>query len=812
MPRTRPARAAAALGNSEEGESSCILGGTGLGAPARDSQSLEVRAVVFQMPDRGGPRPSRGPRPRTRLPYRRGALLRTALVALLLAAMLTTGTAVWADGLWYRSAGYGGVWNTVLATRVVLFAVFGLLTSLLVGVNAWLAYRMRSPLSAMSEEQQSLERYRWAVDCHRARILAVVALLAGLVAGATASDAWRTWLAFDHRTSFGTVDPQFHRDISFYVFTLPWYRFLVDFGMTVLVATLASTALVHYLYGSIQAQARGRRFSGAAQAHLGVLLGLFTALKAAAYWLDRYGLEVKGGSLGRLGDWTGLSFTDATAVLPGRAILCCAALICAVLFLLTPLRRSWTVPMVGLGLMALSSVLVGALYPALVQHFQVGAHEKAKEQPYVQRNITATRAAYGIAGTSVTDYPATGSSSGDAAGSAGSANATMNATMAAGATTLLAGLRLPAPATPPHAASADSPQQQVRAVAPWLSVDGDPYAVTVGGRKEWVVDGYTTSDDYPYASRTTLGSGADADQVNYVRDSVKATVDAVSGAVTLYQWDRTDPVLSTWMKAFPGTVRPYAAIGAGLKADLRYPEDLFKAQQGMLAAYHVTDAATFYSGSQAWQVSADPTGGGRPQPPSYLPASASAQGGTAGPSALTGSFVRPGKTKDLAAMMAVDPHGTIRVLCLPAGAGTPGPAQVQADFGSDAVVAPQLALLRSTGGSTLEYGDLVALPVGGGVLWTEAVYQSGGAGEKPRPRKVLAMFGTRTVIASDLPTALAEVLDAPGSGVGGSLKAAQQAYQDGNAALKRGDAAAYGRDQERLTAALGAALAAQEGH
>ncbi|MHA6762797.1 UPF0182 family protein [Streptacidiphilus sp. PAMC 29251] len=775
--------------------------------------------MVFQMPDRGGSQPPRGPRLRARLPVsRRGLLLRSCFAALLLCAVVIAGSAVRSDQAWYSTVGYAGVWSTVLRTRLVLFAGFGLLTALLVGLNAWLAYRLRSPLSAMSEEQQSLERYRAAIGRHRGRTLAVTALVPGLVGGATASGAWETWLAFDHSTGFGTADPQFHRDVSFYVFRLPWYRFLVDFGFTAMVVTLASTALVHYLFGSIQAQARGRRFSCAAKSHLGVLLGLFVGLKAVAYWLDRYGLAVQGGSLGAADNWTGLRFTDVDAVLPAKTILCCVAVICALLFLLTPLRRSWTVPMIGLGLLALSSVLVGAVYPAFVQQLQVRPDEKAKERPYIQRNIAATRAAFGIAGTETTAYPAAPATDSDSktANGAKTANDTKaaNGARAASDATSLAELQLPAPAAATPSSAARTAREQVEAVAPWLTVDGDPYRVSLDGRTEWVVDGYTTSDDYPDAARTTLGSAADG-QVNYVRDSVKATVDAVTGAVALYQWDRADPVLSTWMKVFPGSVRPYAAIGADLMARLRYPQDLFTVQQRMLATYHVTDPSAFYRGSDVWQVPADPTapaapvGTGEPvaagaQPPSYLtlrmPDQASAG------LALTGSFVLNGK-KGLAALMAVDStpgadYGTIRVLDLPPGDSTPGPAQVQAAFGS---------LLQGAGGTAPAYGRLLALPVGGGVLYLEPVYARGAVGAHPLPQKVLAMFGTKKVVAADLPTALSEVLGTPGGGaaLGASLQQAQQAYQDGQADLSSGDSAAYGADQARLEAALKAALAAQ---
>lgn len=748
------------------------------------------------MPDRGGPRPSRGPRLRTGLPGTgRGLLLRTVLACFLVCAVVTVGANARADRLWYRTVGHPAVWNTVFSTRASLFAVFGLLAALTVGGNVWLAYRLRPPLSAMSEEQQSLERYRGAIGRHRAGALASAALLPGLAAGATASGAWETWLAFDHSTSFGSRDPQFHLDVSFYVFRLPWYRFLVGFGFTVLVVTLAVTALVHYLYGNIQAQSGRRRFTSAARGQLGVLLGLFVALKAVSYWLDRYALAVKGGSLGTADGWTGLRFADADAVLPAKTVLCCAAAICALLFLLTPLRplrRSWTVPMVGLGLLGLSSLLVCVVYPAIVQQFQVRPHEGAKERPFIQRNITATRAAFNIAGARTAAYGSAQTPSGDAM--------TTDAAV-------LNGLRLTAPGSVPEASAAVAAQQRVKAVAPWLRTDRSPYRVTVDGRELWVVDGYTTSDSYPYASRTTLGAGGagEAGRVNYVRDAVKATVDGTTGAVLLYQWDRADPVLSTWMKAFPGTVRPYAAIDAALMSQLRYPEDLFTAQQRMLATYHVTDPAAFYRGGDVWTVPADPTDGGDgPESPYYLSLRMPDQ--TAVTAALAGTFVAAGRDggQELAAYMAVDStpgpgYGTIRLLVLPAG-GTRGPAQVQAAF-----------MLKSSAAATgqpgVEFGDLLALPVGGGVLYAEGVYSRGASGRSALPQQVLVAFGSRTVTAADLPTALAEVFGGT-PGLTSEVQAVQQAYQDWMAAVARGDAGATRQDRDQLRAALNAALAA----
>lgn len=799
------------------------------------------------MPDRGGARPPGGLRRRAGgYRVRSRLLLRSALAALLLSVLVVLASGIWAGRLWYDSVGYSSVYTTRMVTEAWLFAGFGLAAAVVVGLNAWLAHRLRSPLSAMSEEQQSLERYREAIGCRRARALFGVALTSGLIAGLTATGAWQTWLGYAHRTRFGTVDPQFHRDVSFYVFELPWYRFLVDFGFTVLVAALAVSALVHYLYGGIRTQAfSGRRLSRAARAHLGVLLGLFLLTKAAAYWLDRYALVLRGESFKGEQGWTGLRFVDATAVLPAKSILCCVALICAVLFLVTPLRRNWTLPVVGLVLMALSSVLIGAVYPAIVQQFQVRADEKGKERPFVQRNITATRAAYAVAGTTVSGYEAAG---------------TPDSALAAGDAAALADLRLPAAdAADPELAqlpaasvrySTDAtdgtvlgesgqggvaldgplarfayavtfdrpglmfrtgsgagssllyertPQERVQAVAPWLTVDGDPYPVRVDGRVLWVVDGYTTSDDYPYATRSNLGgSGPGAEQVNYARDAVKATVDVSSGAVTLYQWDRTDPLLSTWMKAFPGTVRPYAGIGAALLAQLRYPSDLFLLQQEILRSYHVTDPAVFVDGTEAWDVPSA-------QSPAYLSLRTPGQR-TAAPK-LTGSFVHGADQRAVAVMLvdaAAGPgYGTIRILDLPTAQVSPGRAEVQSALRRNAVAA----------GADVDYGELLTLPVGGGLLYLEPVYRRGGGADRSRPEQVLAMFGTRTAAATDLPGALSAVLGGGSDSgpVAADLRAAQQAYQDAQAHLRSGDLSGYARDRTRLEAALTGALAAERG-
>jgi uncharacterized membrane protein (UPF0182 family) len=499
-------------------------------------------------------------------------LLGILFVLLLMFLLAVIAFELWTGRLWYRSVGFSSVYSVRLRTQSMLFVAFGLLMALATALNAWLAYRLRPPLSAMSFEQRHLERYRTSVARHRARALVAVAMLPGLVAGAAAAAAWKTWLAAANSTPFGSADPQFHRDISFYVFQLPWYRFLVDFGLVALAVSALTAALVHYLYGGIRMQGPGRLLSYPAQGHLGVLLGLLVGLKAVAYWLDRYSLAVKAGADRAAGGWNGVGYTEANAVLPAKAVMCGIAVICAVLFLATPLRRTWALPLAALALMAFSSVLIGSICPALVQQFQVKPDAQAKEAPYAARNSAATEAAYGISGYIAAAAPR--------AGALASLPASPS-TAASGASSEASSGTSSGTAAQVPVAAADA-RQRVQAVAPWLRTGADLYQVTVGGRTEWVVDGYTTSDSYPFAARagTAMGGGA----VDYIRDAVKATVDVSSGAVTLYQWDTVDPVLRTWMRAFPGTVRPYATIGAGLKSELRYPQELFVLQRDMLGS------------------------------------------------------------------------------------------------------------------------------------------------------------------------------------------------------------------------------------
>jgi len=335
------------------------------------------------------PPPGRSGRSRT--------LIITAAVLVVLFLSLTGFASFWTERLWFKAAGFGSVFQTLLWTRIGLFLVFGGVMAAVVALNLALAYRAR-PLMLNSGDA-NLARYREAITPVMGWLFGGVSALMGIFAGASASGQWREYSLWRHSASFGHTDPYFNRDAGFYVFELPWWHYLTDFVMAVAVIALMAAALVHYLYGGIRLSVSRDRLSGAAQVHVSALLGVFVLAKGADYWLDRFDLVTGSGSL-----FTGMGYTDDHAVLPAKEILTGIALICAVLFFLNIWRRTWLLPSMGIALLALSAVLLGLIVPGVVQQFQVSPNVPDKEGTYIKENIEATRAAYNLDDIEVSPY------------------------------------------------------------------------------------------------------------------------------------------------------------------------------------------------------------------------------------------------------------------------------------------------------------------------------------------------------------------------------------------------------------------------
>ena len=406
------------------------------------------------------------------------------------------------------------------------------------------------------------------------------------------------------------------------------------------------------------------------------------------------------------------------------------------------------------------------------------------------------------------------------------------------------------------------PETRVQEVAPYLTLDSEVYPAIVDGRIKWIIDGYTTSDQYPYSNleafnRAILDSSSQgfrtgAGNVNYIRNSVKATVDAYDGKVELFAWDEQDPILKAWMQVFPNTVKPKEQMSADLMAHVRYPSDMFKVQRSILGRYHVTDAGSFYSQQDAWMTPNDPVqaeGLGALQPPYYLTMKAPGQtesafslystfipqsSGATTRNVLTGYLIANSDAGAEAGKVSEN-FGKLTLLNLPRETIVPGPGQVQNNFNADSNVSSLLNLLRQ-GSTRVLNGNLLTLPVGGGLLYVQPVYiESTGETSYPLLQKILVAFGDQIAFEDTLDEAL-DVLFGGDAGVDptpnepsegetdsgssgdatdnpaleAALQAASQALIDKQAALSAADWTAFGEADARLAKAIEDALAALE--
>jgi uncharacterized membrane protein (UPF0182 family) len=957
-------------------------------------------------------------------------LLPTIVILVVLGFVVSILASLWTEVLWFDSVGFQGVFVTELTTKILLFVVGFVVTAALVASSLVIAWRTRPIYAPVTAQQQNLDQYREAIEPLRKIAMFAIPGLLGLLAGTGAAGQWKTFLLWRNRVPFGSKDAQFHLDLGFFVFTLPWIQFLLGFLTMALVMALIAAAFTHYVYGGLQIQARAERTSRAARTHLAILVAALVLVRAATYWFDRYALATKDSPL-----LTGIRYTDAHAVLPTKAILAVAALMTVGLFIASIWTRSWRLPVIGVALLLITSIVVGSIYPALYQRFTVRPSEKSKEQAYIDRNIKATRAAYGIGTVDTKEYTATTEASSgqlrdDAETIPGirlvdpivvsptfkqlqsvksyyafpdaldvdryNINGKVNDTVVAVRELDLNGLpqnqrnwlndhtvythgfgvvaaygnqrgadgqpvfyeqnipqQGPLGAFEPRiyfgeqspsysivgaAAGASArefdypdssaagqknftytgkggvpmtsflrksayalkyrelnfmlsdavnsqsrlldhrePMERVQRVAPWLTLDGNPYPAVVDGRVQWIVDGYTTTADYPYSRLTEIDSATSdsttassqsvrpiaTGQVNYIRNSVKATVDAYDGSVKLYSWDDQDPLLKAWSNAFKNTVRPMSEISGDLMSHLRYPEDLFKVQRSMLNRYHVTDANSFYGAGDFWEVPEDPAQEARnvDQPPYYLTLKMPDQDGAR--FSLTTTFKPIGDRQVLSGFLAVDAdagstdgkrsddYGKLRLLTLPKDSQVRGPGQVQNDINSSNQTSSAFSLTLSQflnnarqQGSRVTLGNLLTLPVGGGLLYVQPIYVSANSTSAyPLSRATVVAFGDKLAWSDTLDGALDGLFggnsgasagdsgtSTPPPTTGGgtpttpstpttpppadaaalakALADIQAAYDAGQKALKAGDFAAYGTAQKQLSEAIARAVAA----
>ncbi|MDT5005184.1 MAG: uncharacterized protein QOJ24_2360 [Mycobacterium sp.] len=890
-------------------------------------------------------------RPAAKMPKltRRSRILITVALAVVLLLLIGPRLVdAYVDWLWFGELGYRSVFTTQLVTKLVVFlVVWALVGSIVFGALA-LSYRTRPVFVPTTGPNDPVARYRTAVMSRLKLVGIGIPAVIGFFAGIVAQTYWERIQLFLHGGDFGIKDPQFGMDLGFYAFQLPFYQMVLGYLFVAVFLALIANLLGHYLFGGIRLSGRTGALSRSARIQLISLVGTLVLLKAIAYWFDRYALlsNTRSGK-----PFTGAGYTDINAVLPAKLILLAIALICAVAVFSAIVLRDLRIPAIGVVLLLLSSLIVGAGWPLVVEQISVKPNAAQKESEYISRSITSTRDAYGLTDKTVTyrDYPGNAPATAQqvAADRATTSNIRLldptivspaftqfqqsknfyyfpdqlsidryngpdgnlrdyvvaarelnpdrlidnqrdwinrhfvythgNGFIASPANTVrgvandpnqnggypefLASVvgangsvvsPGPAPLEQPRvyfgpviAGTSDDyaivgksgndreydyetntetknytysgkggvpignwlnravfaakfserklvfpspigpdsrilfnrdPSERVKAVAPWLTADTSVYPAIVNKRMVWIVDGYTTLDNYPYSELTSLSSvTADSTevafnrlapdkQVSYIRNSVKATVDAYDGKVTLYAQDESDPVLQAWMKIFPGVVHPKSDITPELQSHLRYPEDLFKVQRALLAKYHVNDPVTFFSTSDFWNVPQDPNPTASSyQPPYYIVAKDLAKNDKSASFQLTSAmnrFQRDFLAAYISASSDPDTYGKITVLTIPGQVN--GPKLANNAITTDTAVSQDLGVIGRDNQNRIRWGNLLTLPVAeGGLLYVEPVYASPGASDAassyPRLIRVAMMYEDRVGYGPTVRDALTEL-------------------------------------------------------
>lgn len=911
-------------------------------------------------------------------------LVGVVVVAIVLLLSLKGLAVFFTDYLWFSNYHLSEVWSGVLLAKVELWAVFavvylaGALTSMVVAQRQGL----RQPTD---HDDELVQRYRAFANRRRWVLPVVLAAVTTLIVASQAPAEWKNWLLFGHSESFPMRDPQFHVNVGFFVFRLPFIEFLISWFFLAASFTFVLTAVVGYLTGSIQPQRRDQRVAPSMKAHLSVVLAVMALIKAIGYYFQRYQLDFS-----TRGFVEGASYTDVHAQLPAINLLIFISAVACVLFVINIFRQGWVLPVIGLGLWAFISIVLGAIYPAIIQKFVVDPAQGQKELPYIARNIAATRYAYDIADVPSEPYAATANTSSAVEqanlSSLGAARlwgtstpqqtfgklqairsyyqfpslSIENDSLDGKPTPVIIGVRelnaanLPAqswvnehlqfthgygvalapaneisaagnpiflirdlpPTSSGGAPTLTQPQvyygqglsgyviansrqaeidyqlpdgassethyagsggvrlssllvrgafamrfgdinilvsslltdhsrimferdllQRVEMAMPVLHYGSNPYPVIVDGHIDWIVNGYTTTPNFPYAEQANTQALSPSAPLantsfNYVRNSVKVVVNAYTGAMHFYVTDPSDPIIRAYEAAFPHLFQPVSAMPAAIANHLRYPSDLLAVQSAMYGIYHVTNPSTFYSGGNAWSLSAQPQNGSISSGNSFSFGGTSQSlmspiyemakvPGTSSPQlALMEAFVpfsQTGGQQNLTGLLfgEATPSNPTQLIALttPSSGQIDGPALVASRIVSATNVSQEITLLDQHG-SNVSLGGLTALPLDQNLLWVRPMYVSSQANPLPEIKEVIGVYGTQVAMEPTFAGVLRDIFGVVPTGVQGSsrtsttatvpssaaglLAKADQLYSEAQAALKAGNLGAYQSDIQQI--------------
>jgi len=921
------------------------------------------------------------------------------------------------DWLWFTSVGYQSIFITILQAKVLAFLLGAVAFLVPAAVSLLVAQVVMSRQRKVSIREEKGIAYivQLGQDVPR-RLVTLVALLAAaglaFISGMSASGQWEAGLRFLNAKSFGVADPLFGQDVGFYFFTLPLYGFAQGWLFWSLVAILGLTALIYMVSiaeGNITLDPGIFVAHRAAKVHVMVLATLAALAVAISYRLQIFGLVYAARAV-----TSGAGYTDATARQTALWVLMGLMVVIAVLFLVSAFSHGFSLPIYGVGLWVVAAIVLGAIYPSVVQNLQVAPNELQKEQPYIDASIKMTRQAFGLGNIQEQDFQAA-----DAV-TAGEVNDTpdtinnirlwdyrpllqtynqiqsirlyydfnnigidrytiggqyrqvmlaarelapdklasqaqnwvtrhlqfthgyglamspVNAIVGEGLPDLLVkdippvgdmkidkpqiyyGLTDPGYAVVKTTAQEfDYPkgddnvygsyqgdggvkvdsllrklayawyfkdgnilfssyftpdskilyvrdiQDRISKVTPFLTLDKDPYMVVADGQLFWIQDAYTSSAAYPYsavyqeqttATVQTAQGGQQVQQVrtgrafNYIRNSVKVVVNAYDGSMRYYLADPGDPLVSSYASIFPGLFAQMDQMPASIKAHIRYPEDLFRAQANMYSTFHMQDPQVFYNREDLWNISSELVGDTKqPIEPYFvimkLP-------GEPREEFLEMLPYSPSNKDNMIAWLAarsdVANYGKLVVYKYPKDKLSYGPSQIEARVNQDPTISAQFTLWGQSG-SSVTRGNLLVIPVGKANLYVMPIYLQASAGSIPELKRVILSTGNKVVMEATLGDALSKLFDgkvtvggaqpapaaqpaaqpapagqpapsaaqpsatpAPGApaSVADLIKSAQDHYNAAQDRLKASDWAGYGDEMKKLQSDLNA-LSAQ---
>jgi len=883
-------------------------------------------------------------------------------IIIVVLVVLFTGARIWLDALWFDHLSYLSVFSTILFTKIGLWFAFFVLFLLFGGLNLAVVFRkggiqaLKIPRPPQSQPGMPAELSQGTqIEINRktaVSISIVVLLLLGVILAGTGSSRWELLQKLLHRTDFNTVDPLFQRDVSFYVFVLPFFAFLKNWSLGVVVLTTAIVGLLYLISGNVTYSDKKLKVNTRATRHLLFLALLISILIAWHYWLKEYSLL-----LSPRGIIFGATYKDEKVMRLAYYVMIAIALFIAVLIGFGTSKRRFKPLLIGYGILIGSAVLITGIIPGIVQQFSVIPNQLERELPYINNNIEFTRRGYNLQDIAVRPFPVSDTlSADDFSPETGTSkhiriwderplkttykqlqefrlyydfshvnvdryrfdedfrqvmlsvrelnynqlpqtaktwvNQRLQYTHGYGlvmspvnekgteglprflikdippkvsvplkidrpeiyygqGTTeyVVANTKLEEFDYPKGDANVftsyqgsggieiknffrkllialrlkdwqilftnylkpdsklmiyRSVQQRVPKIAPFLLYDPDAYIVVDEGRLYWIYDAYTTTNMYPYSTPTAEG-------YNYIRNSLKITVDAYNGEVSFYVIDKKDPLIQTYKKIFPVLFKDIDEMPQGLRAHIRYPFHMFKVQAGIYETYHMTDPEVFYNKEDMWATPQEIYGDTQADMIPYYVINRFPELKNPEQYVLMFPFTPTNKNNMvswIAAFSDPENYGKMIEYQFPKEKLIFGPLQIESRIDQNSEIS-QLFTLWSQSGSEIIRGNLLVIPIKDSLIYVEPVYLVSANSQLPELKIIIVAYQDRLGFAPTLEEALSQVFGRPSTKVALTERAEpsalpplediarliEQALENYDAAvekLQQGDFASYG--------------------